>query len=128
MGQLNEGENKGFDAKRYTQKNPGLTEREVIQIKKIFDSLHPENGYVEVDDLNDLFSNSLEYKNQIKQKFGDKLMVDFNDFFDVMGPVMIEKKDRFKDIEFDSNVKNVSCFYCPYSVDNGKNSLSNQRR
>lgn len=109
-----------IDMRKYKQRNGQLSEGEVLDIKRIFDSLGPVDGLVDLNDVHKLYSQSLD-RNVIEQNFGDKSKVTFDEFFEVMGNLMVEKKHQFKNIEFDSNVKNVSCFYCPYPSDSRRN-------
>lgn len=108
-----------IDMRKYKQGNNQLSEADVIHIKRIFDSLDPVDGYVSLTDVYKLYSQSLD-KEIIEKNFSGKPRVNFDEFFDVIGGLMVEKKHRFKNIEFESSVKNVSCFYCPYPSDSNK--------
>ena len=110
---------KAVDLQKYKLKRPQLSEQEILDIKQIFDSLEPDNGYVSLNDIYRLYSQALD-RDEIEEKFANMTQVNFEEFFDVMGELMVDKKRRFKDIEFDSNVKNVSCFFCPYPSETNK--------
>lgn len=43
-------------------------------------------------------------------------MVDFDQFLSVIGDGLSKKKAQFMNVEFESNIKDVSCFLCPMPV------------
>jgi hypothetical protein len=103
-----------FEASMYAR--PGLTEREIFGIKAIFESLDPKEGLVKVQTIKELYKNSYD-KPLIDAQFGSRMYVNFDEFYDVMAKNIVDKKKRFKDIEFDSNEQQASCLLCPYPVD-----------
>lgn len=113
-----------IDLRKYKQRNTQLSDQEILDIKHIFDSLEPVDDYVDLNDVHKLYSQSLD-KETIERNFGNKSRVNFDEFFDVMSAMMVETKHKFKNIEFDSNVKSVSCFYCPYPSDSKRNDNHN---
>eukprot|EP00330_Aristerostoma_sp_ATCC50986_P006676 CAMPEP_0114575398 /NCGR_PEP_ID=MMETSP0125-20121206/278_1 /TAXON_ID=485358 ORGANISM="Aristerostoma sp., Strain ATCC 50986" /NCGR_SAMPLE_ID=MMETSP0125 /ASSEMBLY_ACC=CAM_ASM_000245 /LENGTH=61 /DNA_ID=CAMNT_0001763109 /DNA_START=266 /DNA_END=451 /DNA_ORIENTATION=+ len=60
MGQVNDSERLHINLKYYQDRRPELHEREIIEIKEMFDSLNPENGQIRVDDVQKYYYNSLE--------------------------------------------------------------------
>ena len=125
MGQapLQPEEGPKIDMRKYKQRNIQLSEADVLHIKHLFDTLEPVDGYVNLNDVYKLYSQSLD-REIIEKNFSGKSRINFDEFFEVMGGLMVEKKHRFKNIEFESSVKNVSCFYCPYPSDTSKKNES----
>mgnify|MGYP006976746770 CR=1 FL=1 len=119
MGQANEPQAPSFDIKKYMERRPELHEREVVEIKNIFDSMIPIDGYVDINDIHNHFANTGEL-NLIKEKFGTKTRVDFDEFFNVISVVLLERRSKFKNVDYENNSRNVSCFYCPYPTERTK--------
>jgi len=55
-----------------------------------------------------------------KQKKEEKT-ISFDEFFEVMNKRITEERIFSKDVVFESNVSNVSCLFCPFVKDTGKN-------
>lgn len=51
MGQANDTDRDDINVKFYLQRRPELHERQVIEIKDMFDSLNPEEGEINVADI-----------------------------------------------------------------------------
>lgn len=105
-----------FNVSRYIK--PGLTADEVIGIKRIFESLKPNDGVLKVERIQKLYKSSYD-KPMIDEQFGAKKYVNFEEFYEIMACNILEKKKKFKNIEFDTNEDSVSCLYCPYPVNKG---------
>jgi len=101
---------------RYLEKRPELHEREVLEIKNMFDSLKPINGVVQLSDLEEAYKGSTEVET-LRTKFGSKRWVTFDEFFDVVSSVILERRKSLKDVKCEANARQVSCFYCPYPSD-----------
>ncbi len=124
MGQSNESETSNFNMMEYLARRPELHEREVVEIKNMFDSMVPINGLIDVDDIENYYSNAAELKT-IRGKFGEKKQANFDEFFDVISVVLLERRNKYKNIDFESNSRNVSCFYCPYPSEKMKVGATN---
>lgn len=95
---------------------PGITINEIVGIKNIFESLKPEDGVVKVEKIQELYKSSYD-KPKIDQMFGSRKYVNFEEFYDIMSYNIIEKKKRFKNIEFDSGEDPMPfCVICPYPI------------
>lgn len=95
---------------------PGITINEIIGIKTIFESLKPQDGVVKVEKIQELYKSSYD-KPKIDERFGNRKYVNFDEFFDIMSSNIIEKKKKFKNIEFDSGEEPMPfCVICPYPV------------
>lgn len=96
---------------------PGMTINEIVGIKTIFESLKPQDGFVRVEKIQELYKSSYD-KPKIDQMFGSRKYVNFEEFYEIMSYNIIEKKKRFKNIEFDSGEDPVMpfCIICPYPV------------
>lgn len=113
MGQANEHEHHSFNTKPYQQRKPELSDREINEIHEMFENMAPINGYIDVDDIENYYSSTSELAT-IKNKFGMKTKANFDEFFDVIGDVLMERRSKYANVEYDSSSRNVSCLYCPY--------------
>ena len=104
--------NENFNPSRYI--TPGVSETDVIGIHRIFESLNPKQGFVKVEEIKILYKNCFDSE-FISNAFGSRIYVNFDEFYDVMCQNILDKRSKFRDTEFDS-ASNVSCFFCPYSV------------
>ena len=110
----------------YLEKKPELHEREAIEIKEMFDSLKPVDNAVSLDDLETVYKNSTEIET-LRERFGSKRWVCFDEFFDVVSSMILERRQNLNDIECEASGRNVSCFYCPFPSDSSKRGISRTR-
>lgn len=113
MGQANEHEAHNFNVRPYQQRRPELHEREILEIHEMFENMAPLDGYIDVDDIENYYSSTSELAT-IKSKFGTKTKANFDEFFDVIADVLLERRNKYQNVEYDSSSRNVSCLYCPY--------------
>ena len=52
----------------------------------------------------------------IFRRFEGKSEVDFQEYFIVMSDHLADKKATFDNVIYESNIKDVSCLFCPYPV------------
>ena len=50
------------------------------------------------------------------RQFEGRNEVDFDHYFVVMSDHLAEKKATFNNVIYESNIKDVSCMFCPYPV------------
>jgi len=117
---------KDAEVLQYLERRPELHEREVLEIKNMFDSLKPVDGQVNISSLQSAYQSSTEVET-LRTKFGNKTWVNFDEFFDVVSSVILERRKNLKNVDFEANGRNVSCFYCPYPTDTSKRGAINQR-
>ena len=96
--------------------------------------------YIKVTKLKQLYSDSYD-KNSLDLKIGNRIRLTFDEFFDVkslyntiiknnwekknlfhiviqlLAADIIDKKQRFGNVEFDSQSSDIQCVLCPYAVD-----------
>ncbi|KAL4464681.1 hypothetical protein ABPG74_011242 [Tetrahymena malaccensis] len=109
-----ESQNSNFQIQPYLRS--GLTNEEIIMIKTVFDQQEPENGVIKSSRLRKLYQDSYDKKNY-DQKIGDKQFLNFDEFFEIMASDILEKKEKYKDIQFDSQGQDIGCVFCPTAVD-----------
>ena len=118
MGQTSSSQHPEIDTARYLNRRPELRETDVLDIKTMFDTLVPINGYVDINDLEMTFTNSFELQ-MIKERCGAKTKLNFDEFFDVISGVILERHQNFKNVDCEAQEKNVQCF-CSLSEDTGR--------
>ena len=102
-----------FDLEKYKRLNPNLTEGEILEIYGIFVSLRPDSdGFVITNRVLALYHKTQDYP-VIKEGFRSYQKVDFNQFLSVLAKDLKGKKTQFQNVEFESNIQDVSCFICP---------------
>ena len=114
MGTSNSTEISDFDPTPYIQ--PGITDREVIELHNIFDRLEPKLGLVQVLKIRDQYKYSIE-KNNLDSMFGDREFVDFDDFYKVMANEIIYTRTKYRDVEFENHETDNGCILCGTSVE-----------
>lgn len=108
----------GFDIGKYRVLRPVLSQDEVLELLGIFEDLGPQEGLIKVSEISRLFQHV--EKASVQKKFGYRDKIDFESFFVVMADELIEKKrnlkstDSIENVDFESNIKDVSCFLWPY--------------
>lgn len=107
-----------FDIAKYKRLRPQLSQEEVLELLGIFEDLGATEGYVKVSDICRLFQHT--ESTSIQKKFGYRDKIDFDTFFTIMADDLIDKKNNLKskesieNVDFESNIKEVSCFLWPY--------------
>lgn len=97
-----------FDSAPYLK--PGITEREVIEIKNNFEKLDPVNGYVKVEKIREQY----QYSDQL---FGDREIVNFDEFFSILAAEILYTRSKYKNVEFDNHETDNGCILCGSSTD-----------
>lgn len=101
---------------KYKRLYPNLTENEIGEIYGIFASLDPDDeGLIKSRRVLELYQQTQEYP-ELKKRFMNYQMVDFDQFLSVLGDGLSKKKSQFANVEFESDIKDVSCFLCPIPV------------
>ena len=103
-----------FDSTPYIQ--PGITEKEVIEIRNNFERLEPKSGFVKVSTIRDQYKYSIE-KNNLDSLFGDREFVDFNEFYRVMATEIRYTRSKYRNVEFENLETENGCILCGSSVD-----------
>jgi len=115
MGQTSSSQHPGFDTSPYLRKRPELRDSDVHDIKTMFDTLVPVRGVVDINDLEMMFTNSFEMQ-MIKERCGAKTKLNFDEFFDVISGVILERHKNFKNVDCEAQEKTVQC-YCSLKDD-----------
>jgi Ca2+-binding EF-hand superfamily protein len=95
---------------------PGITEKEVIELHNIFERLEPKDGFVKVSKIKDQYKYSIE-KNNLDSMFGIREYVDFDEFFKVMASEIIYTRSKYRDVEFENHETDNGCILCGTSVE-----------
>lgn len=103
-----------FDPTPYVQ--PGIREKEVIELHNIFERLEPKDGFVKVSKIQEQYKYSIE-KNNLDSMFGENELVDFDDFFKVMASEIIYTRNKYRDVDFDNHETDNGCILCGTSVE-----------
>lgn len=106
-----------FDSAPYIQ--PGISEKEVYEIKNNFEMLEPKNGFVKISKIREQYKYSIE-KNNLDSLFGDRVLIDFNEFFRIMAAEIIYTRSKYIDVEFDNLETANGCILCGTGVDKRK--------
>ena len=101
-----------FNAEKYIQ--IGLTKNDISELLAAFESFEPKNGCINVTKIKDLYKDSAE-KEKIDFQLQNYTSLNRDDFLTIMGQDIIEKKLKYKNIEFDYGDKQVTCYFCPYT-------------
>ncbi|EGR31564.1 hypothetical protein IMG5_106970 [Ichthyophthirius multifiliis] len=56
-------------------------------------------------------------KAQFDLQIGQMDYLDWDRFYLIMSNDIIEKKQKFGDVQFDTHAADVGCVFCPYTVD-----------
>lgn len=97
-----------FDSAPYVK--PGITEREVLEIKNNFEKLEPVNGFVRVEKIKEQY----QYSDQL---FGNREIVDFDEFFSILAAEILYTRNKYKNVEFDNLETDNGCILCGNSTD-----------
>lgn len=108
-----------FDSTTYLQ--PGISEREILEIKNLFENLGPEDGRVKVENIKKRYKDSYR-KNEMDVIFGNKESVTFNDFCHIMVKEIIDTKRKYKNVEFDGEEQTSFFYFCTPPTDLAKKS------
>ena len=114
MGQSSSSQTDDFDTREYLRRRPELRDVDVKEIKNMFDTLVPVHGYVDVKDLEIMFTNSFEMQ-MVNEKCGGKTRLNFDEFFDIVSGVMLDRYKKCKNVECEGTGRNVSfsCYCIP---------------
>ncbi|KAL4437709.1 hypothetical protein ABPG74_012384 [Tetrahymena malaccensis] len=98
-------------------RKPGLNDQEIYQLYQIFQGLGPnKEGLVKASKVKQQYQESMN-KKDFDLQIGNLEYLDWNTFFHIMSNDIIEKKQRFGDVQFDTSANDVGCVFCPYTVD-----------
>ena len=103
-----------FNSSSFVQ--PGISEREVVELKNIFDGLEPINGFVEVSKIRALYKNSCK-RNAMDNLFQGFDLISFDEFYSIMAQDMISTRMKYQNVEFDGEEPDANFFYCSYPQD-----------
>ncbi|EAR89939.1 hypothetical protein TTHERM_00561300 (macronuclear) [Tetrahymena thermophila SB210] len=98
-------------------RKPGLNDQEIYQLYQIFQGLGPnKEGMVKASKVKQQYQESMN-KKDFDLQIGNLEHLNWDTFFHIMSNDIIEKKQRFGDVQFDTSANDVGCVFCPYTVD-----------
>ena len=119
MGQSSSNNHPDFEVSPYLRRRPQLRDSDVIDIRNMFDSMVPMDGYVDINDLEMLFTNDFEMK-MVRDKCGTRTKLNFDEFFDVISGVILERHKVCRNVDYDEAPKNVHSCFCSLNNDDNR--------
>jgi hypothetical protein len=102
-----------FKMQRYL--NQGLNQQQILMVREIFESYHPQNGLISADTYRESLLRA-QTNGEVIERLGDKQALTFDDFFAVEKEVIVAHLAKFPGAEVDSTqVPPPSNFFCPYA-------------
>lgn len=96
---------------KYKRLRPNLSENEIQQIYGMFQYYKPEKGYIQTKQILEKYAGTPDCE-ELKKNLQSRNEIDFNQYFLYMEQFITQKKNKFGDMEIETDDQEATCNLC----------------